>query len=153
MTDASGGCLCGEVRFALTGSPLIVHACHCRGCQRATGGAFVVNVWIEEDRVERHSGELASTRTSGPSGNPIEHFFCTRCGTFTWTRYHAAPAGTLFVRCYDRGERIHHAMLARGFTGTMPDLQGMTRTLPRGWAAALAFPATAIIVTITARLP
>ena len=44
-------------------------------------------------------------------------------------------------------------MLARGFTGTMPDLQGMTRTLPRGWAAALAFPATAIIVTITARLP
>lgn len=64
----------------------------------------------------------------------------------------AAAAGTLFVRCYDRGERIHHAMLARGFTGTMPDLQGMTRTLPRGWAAALAFPATAIIVTITARL-
>lgn len=34
----------------------------------------------------------------------------------------AAGAGTLFVRSYERGERVHLAMLARGFTGSMPDL-------------------------------
>lgn len=34
----------------------------------------------------------------------------------------ASSAGTLFVRSYEQGERIHQAMLARGFTGTMPDL-------------------------------
>lgn len=33
----------------------------------------------------------------------------------------ATAAGTLFVRTYERGERIHHAMLARGFTGHMPE--------------------------------
>lgn len=34
----------------------------------------------------------------------------------------AMSAGSLFVRTYERGERIHSAMVARGFTGQMPDL-------------------------------
>ena len=32
----------------------------------------------------------------------------------------ATSAGAMFIRSYERGERIHQAMLARGFTGTMP---------------------------------
>lgn len=32
----------------------------------------------------------------------------------------ASSAGALFVRSYERGERVHQAMAARGFTGTMP---------------------------------
>ncbi|MDH3682232.1 MAG: cobalt ECF transporter T component CbiQ [Acidimicrobiia bacterium] len=32
----------------------------------------------------------------------------------------AISAGTLFVRSYERGERIQRAMIARGFAGTMP---------------------------------
>jgi cobalt/nickel transport system permease protein len=32
----------------------------------------------------------------------------------------ASSAGALFVRSYERGERVHAAMLARGFTGEMP---------------------------------
>lgn len=34
----------------------------------------------------------------------------------------ASSAGALFVRSYERGERIHAAMLARGYTGSMPVL-------------------------------
>lgn len=34
----------------------------------------------------------------------------------------ATAAGSLFVRSYERGERVHMAMLARGYDGTMPDL-------------------------------
>jgi len=34
----------------------------------------------------------------------------------------ASSAGVLFVRTYERGERVHAAMLARGFDGSMPDL-------------------------------
>lgn len=33
----------------------------------------------------------------------------------------ATSAGSLFVRTYERGERIHRAMLARGYTGTTAD--------------------------------
>ncbi len=32
----------------------------------------------------------------------------------------AAAAGTLFVRSYERGERVHGAMVSRGFDGTLP---------------------------------
>jgi cobalt/nickel transport system permease protein len=34
----------------------------------------------------------------------------------------AATGGTLFVRAYERGERVHLAMLARGYDGGMPEV-------------------------------
>jgi cobalt/nickel transport system permease protein len=49
----------------------------------------------------------------------------------------AASAGTLFVRSYERGERVYLAMLARGYEGTMPVLEGRRRTAADWWAAAL----------------
>jgi cobalt/nickel transport system permease protein len=33
----------------------------------------------------------------------------------------AQSAGALFIRSYERGERVHLAMLARGYAGRMPD--------------------------------
>lgn len=61
----------------------------------------------------------------------------------------AASAGALFVRTYERGERIHHAMVARGFSGHMPDLDPAT-SRPSGWLLALAAPAIAVAASITA---
>lgn len=46
----------------------------------------------------------------------------------------AASAGALFVRSYERGERVHSAMLSRGFTGEMPSL-GHRRATVVEWAA------------------
>jgi cobalt/nickel transport system permease protein len=39
----------------------------------------------------------------------------------------AASAGTLFVRAFERGERVHLAMLSRGYTGTSPELRSSDR--------------------------
>lgn len=54
----------------------------------------------------------------------------------------AATAGTLFVRSYERGERVHLAMLSRGYDGTMPALHHHAAGL-RPWLGALALPAVA----------
>ena len=35
-----GGCLCGDVRYARSPSPLRVTICHCTFCQRFTGSAY-----------------------------------------------------------------------------------------------------------------
>ena len=42
-----GGCACGSVRYRLEADPLIVHACHCRNCQRQTGTSHAVNALVE----------------------------------------------------------------------------------------------------------
>lgn len=56
----------------------------------------------------------------------------------------ASSAGTLFVRTYERGERVHEAMLARGFTGVVPDLEVASRSR-QDWALALTPGAIAIV--------
>lgn len=93
-----GGCACRAIRYRLTEAPLIVHACHCRDCQRLTGSAFVINLWIERRFVEAGSGTPSSCRLAGGSGNPHDVFFCPSCGTYLWSRYHRAPGDCLFVR-------------------------------------------------------
>ena len=35
----------------------------------------------------------------------------------------AQAAGTLFIRSYERGERVHLAMLSRGYVGKLPDFE------------------------------
>ena len=60
----------------------------------------------------------------------------------------AASAGTLFVRTYERGERVHDAMAARGFTGTMPDLAESSPSRS-DWLLALA-PAVLAVSGVTA---
>lgn len=42
MSDITGGCLCGNVRFTIRGEPLFQAVCHCTDCQRQTGTAFSV---------------------------------------------------------------------------------------------------------------
>jgi hypothetical protein len=93
-----GRCACGKIRFRLTNKPMIVHACHCRDCQRITGSAFVVNIWIERKFVESGPAAPKSFRLKGGSGQRHDVFFCGACGTCLWSRYHGAPGDALFVR-------------------------------------------------------
>ena len=61
----------------------------------------------------------------------------------------AAASGALFIRSYERGERIHQAMLARGFAGAMPDLHPDEATTA-DWAAGLTPAAIAATAALTA---
>jgi hypothetical protein len=96
--NLTGGCACGAIRYKLAASPLIVHACHCRDCQRITGSAFVINLWIERQFVEAIGAVPESFELAGGSGQPNEVFFCGKCGVYLWSRYHGAPGDALFIR-------------------------------------------------------
>jgi cobalt/nickel transport system permease protein len=54
-----------------------------------------------------------------------------------------AAAGALFIRSYERGERVHLAMLSRGYSGRMPVMDDTSGTAAQ-WATALALPALAL---------
>ncbi|MEU8569637.1 cobalt ECF transporter T component CbiQ [Streptomyces pathocidini] len=59
----------------------------------------------------------------------------------------AKSAGALFIRSYERGERVHLAMLSRGYAGTMPVIDEVTAT-PAQWSYAAALPAAALAVCV-----
>src|SRR3954447_3062503 len=60
----------------------------------------------------------------------------------------ARSAGALFVRSYERGERVHLAMLSRGYTGSMPRLDAVaTPASAWAWAAVLPLLAACTLVT------
>ncbi|MFE4689443.1 cobalt ECF transporter T component CbiQ [Streptomyces sp. NPDC056749] len=59
----------------------------------------------------------------------------------------AKTAGALFIRSYERGERVHLAMVSRGYTGTMPVIDEVTATRTQ-WAHAAALPVLALVVCL-----
>jgi cobalt/nickel transport system permease protein len=61
----------------------------------------------------------------------------------------AQTAGTLFIRAYERGERVYLAMLSRAYSGAMPEL-GERRADRADWVRAVAIPALALPVCIVA---
>jgi len=133
--EQEGGCACGAVRYRLTATPLIVHACHCRDCQRLSGGAFALNIWVEKRFVEANDAPLTSTTVPAGSGKPQEVFRCARCGTAIYSKYHAAPGDTVLLRA---GTLDHPEWVA-------PDVHIFTRSklpwlaLPEGVPAFEAF--------------
>ncbi len=61
----------------------------------------------------------------------------------------ANSAGALFIRSYERGERVHLAMLSRGYNGTIIDLYQPTVTT-RDWWTAMALPIIAASIMVVA---
>ncbi|WP_176086346.1 GFA family protein [Martelella sp. HB161492] len=86
-TVFEGGCFCGAVRFRMHGRPMFVHACHCKDCQRQTGGPFVVNGLIEADRLAVTQGSPQITTLPTDSGYPHDVVRCSDCGTALWSDY------------------------------------------------------------------
>jgi cobalt/nickel transport system permease protein len=64
----------------------------------------------------------------------------------------ARGVGALFVRSYERGERVHLAMVSRGFTGTMPD-RDATAVPGRTWLLGLVPSLTVGMVLVVAIWP
>jgi cobalt/nickel transport system permease protein len=63
----------------------------------------------------------------------------------------AQSAGALFIRSYERGERVHLAMLSRGYNGTMPAVIDV-RASRSSWVWAAVLPAVALLIAASARI-
>lgn len=98
MTDMTGGCACGAIRYRVTEKPFIVHACHCRDCQKLTGSAFVINLWIERELVAADHSLPKFYRLSAGSGRAHDVYYCASCGTRLWSRFEAIPGDTVLLR-------------------------------------------------------
>ena len=59
----------------------------------------------------------------------------------------ATAAGALFIRSYERGERVHLAMIARGYQGDLPK-EAQISNNPRYWVISLCVPFFALVISI-----
>ncbi|MEW2284803.1 cobalt ECF transporter T component CbiQ [Streptomyces sp. NPDC047841] len=59
----------------------------------------------------------------------------------------AKSAGALFIRSYERGERVHLAMVSRGYAGSMPVIDEVTASGAQ-WRHALSLPCAALVVCL-----
>jgi cobalt/nickel transport system permease protein len=62
----------------------------------------------------------------------------------------ATAAGALFIRSYERGERVHLAMIARGYQGELPRTEKIDNSA-RYWVIGLAVPFIALIISLLSR--
>lgn len=88
---ATGGCQCGAVRYALYVAPQNSHVCHCRMCQRATGGVFAALAGAPKAEFAWTKGEPAFFTSS----NLAKRAYCRECGTPLSFSYDMPEA-----RCY-----------------------------------------------------
>lgn len=73
----SGGCLCGAVRYQGSAEPAFVAFCHCRDCQKASGGPYSANVAVPAGSVSV-TGPVKQHCASGE--RPLVRNFCSGCG-------------------------------------------------------------------------
>ena len=77
-----GGCLCGAIRYRVSGLPAIVQACHCTFCQKRTGSAFALIAAFREEQVELTGTAITQYEyRSDESHRWLRSHFCSRCGT------------------------------------------------------------------------
>ena len=78
---ATGGCMCGAVRYEATGAPTSIIHCHCTSCRKHSGAPVVTLVGYKADQVEFTKGD----RKIYESSKGVGRAFCGDCGTtLTW---------------------------------------------------------------------
>ncbi|MCP4314846.1 MAG: GFA family protein [Hyphomicrobiales bacterium] len=83
VTDnaAAGGCMCGAVRYEITGEPSRVLHCHCQSCRSHTGAPMATLAVFGAEQVI-FSGDDRKNYQSAPG---VNRAFCANCGTsLTW---------------------------------------------------------------------
>jgi len=76
----TGGCLCGAVRYTITGDMIFSGKCYCEDC-RKTSGTGHGSVFAVPESAVKITGKLTEYKKNGGSGQPITRRFCPVCGS------------------------------------------------------------------------
>ncbi|MCW3837525.1 GFA family protein [Sphingomonas canadensis] len=104
--EMTGGCQCGRIRYRVSIDSDDAYLCHCRMCQRATGGVSIAfkNVPVAAVAWEREPDHYASSPIAARG-------FCRECGTPLTFAYPDSGKIDLTVGSFDDPSRfrpIHH---------------------------------------------
>lgn len=96
MSNFTGGCLCGAVRYESACAPLGGGHCYCRDCRRSSGTSHCSHLVVPRAAVAL-TGDVATYDRAADSGNLVTRAFCPRCGSPVYST-NAANPDALFIR-------------------------------------------------------
>ena len=82
MSNFSGGCLCGEVRYS--GSEQKGGYCHCVDCRKSSGTGHCSHMIVPESAFQV-SGALTFFDAPADSGAVVSRGFCPTCGSAVYS--------------------------------------------------------------------
>ena len=76
-----GGCLCGAVKYRVTGDPTRFYHCHCSRCRKSSGTGHASNVMMTNATLVFTQGESLLKRFKVPDSERFSRQFCSECGS------------------------------------------------------------------------
>lgn len=96
MATITGGCLCGQVKYSVTGDAIFSGVCNCRNCQRYTGSAFEPVMAFPSASISI-SGTLKTFNDKGDSGKSVFRRFCPECSSGIAADAEVMPGVTMIL--------------------------------------------------------
>ena len=102
QTTLKGSCLCGAVKYEVTGEAKRFFHCHCSRCRKATGTGHASNLFLQPGELRWLQGEEQVRSFKLPEANRFTNQFCATCGSrlprqAPGTDVVLVPAGSLDV--------------------------------------------------------
>ncbi|MFV3413615.1 GFA family protein [Pseudomonas nitroreducens] len=123
-----GGCLCGAVRYEISGELAPIQVCHCSQCRKAQGGPFATNLPVDRAAFRLLSGE---SELAGYRATPEKlRVFCRLCGSPIYSARDALPK-TLRVRAGTLDEPVRTKLEAHYYVDSRASWWPLEDNLPR----------------------
>jgi hypothetical protein len=123
-----GSCLCGIVRYELSGELGAFGYCHCRSCRKASGSSHAANAPIERAQFQLLGG--ADTLREFESSPGKFRAFCSRCGSPIYA-YLAESREILRIRLGSLDTSFSQRPRAHTFVSDKADWEPIEDNLPQ----------------------
>lgn len=82
-TPFTGGCVCGAIRYECTAkiSEIALFKCHCRDCQRLSGGPYAPVVYVPKRTFRIVRGTIRHHTTQSEARGLHLRGYCADCGS------------------------------------------------------------------------
>lgn len=124
----SGGCLCGKVRYEISGKIQSIVHCHCSICRKAQGSSCATNGNVSTNNFKFISGENNLTGYKSSPGKT--KYFCKSCGSPIISTNDLNP-GNVRVRLGSIESDIEERPIAHIFVTSKANWEEITGNLPQ----------------------
>jgi len=126
----TGGCACGAIRYESKTEPVMMLHCHCRDCQRASGGPFSSFVIVPAEAFTLLQGSPRFHASPSERGGMTRRGFCPDCGVPVVVKPDAVPQ-FVAIRTASLDDPSWFKPQADVWTADAHPWDQMDRTLPK----------------------